>query len=162
MKKQGSRCFRPYKEGEQVWIEGTNLKTLYPTAKLGPKWYGPFKILKQLSAAVYQVEIPKHWKIHNVFHTNLITPYKEMELHRPNFTRPPPDLVDTEDKYKVEKIIDVKQKGWGHKTHFLVKWQGYPTSDNSWEPEENIHVEELIKELCKKNSKYTKTKKRKI
>ena len=24
----GNKKFRPYKEGEQVWIEGTNLKTL--------------------------------------------------------------------------------------------------------------------------------------
>ena len=55
-------------------------------AKLEPKCYGPFKILKQMSPAVYQVEIPKHWKIHNVFHANLITPYKETELHGPNFT----------------------------------------------------------------------------
>jgi hypothetical protein len=39
---------------------------------------------------------PKQWKIHNVFHADLITPYKETELHSPNFTRPPPDLVDGE------------------------------------------------------------------
>jgi hypothetical protein len=31
------RKFHPYQIGEQVWIEGTNLKTLYPSAKLGPK-----------------------------------------------------------------------------------------------------------------------------
>jgi Chromo (CHRromatin Organisation MOdifier) domain len=160
MKKQGSRCFKPYKEGEQVWIEGTNIKTLYPTAKLGPKWYGPFKVLKQLSAAVYWVEIPKHWKIHNVFHANLIMPYKETELHGPNFTWPPPDLVNGEDKYKVEKIIDMKQMGRGRKTHYLVKWKGYPTSDNSWEPRETIHMEALIKEFHKRNSKHTRTKAR--
>ena len=53
MKKQGSKHFEPYKEGDQVWIKGTNLQTLYPTKKLGPKCYGPFKILKQLSEAVY-------------------------------------------------------------------------------------------------------------
>ena len=64
-----------------------------------------------MSPAVYQVEIPKHWKIHNVFHTNLITPYKETELHGPNFTQPPPDLVDGEEEYEVEKIIDMKQMG---------------------------------------------------
>ena len=117
----GNKKFRPYKEGDQVWIEGTNLKTLYPSAKLGPKRYGPFKILKQLSEAVYRVEIPQQWKIHNVFHANLITPYKETELHGPNFTRPPPDLVDGEEEYEVEKIIDPKHKGRGHKLHYLIK-----------------------------------------
>ena len=158
MKKQGSKCFKPYKEGDQVWIEGTNLQTLYPSKKLGPKCYGPFKILKQLLDAVYRVEIPKHWKIHNVFHVNLITPYKETELHGPNYTRPPPDLVDGEEEFKVEKIIDMKQMGRGRKTYYLVKWKGYPMSDNSWEPRENIHADELIKEFQSRAQKTNKDK----
>ena len=156
MRKKGSKHFKPYQEGDQVWIKGTNLKTLYPTAKLGPKCYRPFKILKQMSPAVYWVEILKHWKIHNVFHANLITPYREMELHGPNFTQPPPDPVNGEEEYEVEKIIDMKQMGRWRKMHYLVKWKGNPTSDNSWEPRENIHADELIKEF---QSRMTKTKK---
>jgi hypothetical protein len=58
IKNPGGRKFHPYQKGDQVWIKGTNLKTLYPSAKLGPKQYGPFKVLKQFSNAVYQVEIP--------------------------------------------------------------------------------------------------------
>jgi hypothetical protein len=143
----GNKRFKPYKEGDQVWIEGTNIKTVFPTAKLGPKRHGPFKVLKQLSEAVYRVEIPRQWKIHNVFHANLITPYKETELHGPNFTRPAPDLIDGEEEYEVEKILEEKPRGKGRKMHYLVKWKGYPTSDNSWEPRENVHAEELIKEF---------------
>ena len=158
MKRKGSERFKPYKENDQVWIEGTNLQILYPSKKLGPKCYGPFKILKQLSDAVYQVEIPKHWKIHNVFHANLITPYKETELHRPNYTRPPPDLVDGEEEFEVEKIINMKQMGRGRKTYYLVKWKGYPMSDNSWEPWENIHADELIKEFQSRAQKTNKDK----
>jgi hypothetical protein len=130
-------------------LRGTNLKTIYPTAKLGPKRHGPFKVLKQLSEAVYQVEIPRQWKIHNVFHANLITPYKETELHGPNFTRPPPDLVDGEEEYEVEKIIDKKKKGRGRKTYYLVKWKGYSASENSWEPAENLRADELVAEFEK-------------
>ena len=162
MRKQGNAWFKPYKEGDQVWIEGTNLKTLYPTAKLGPKWYGPFKILKHLLDAVYRVEIPQQWKIHNVFHANLITPYKETEMHGPNFTRPPPDLIDGEDEYEVEKIIDAKTRGRGCKMYYLVKWKGYPTSDNSWEPKENVRVKELIEEYYQRSGRTNKTKSTKL
>ena len=104
------------------------------------------------------MEIPKHWKIHNVFHANLITPYKETELHGPNYTRPPPDLVDGEEEFEVEKIIDMKRMGQGCKTYYLVKWKGYPTSDNSWEPRENIHADELIKEFQSRAQKTNKDK----
>ena len=79
--------------------------------------------------------------------------YKETELHGPNFTRPPPDLIDGEPEYEVEKILDEKAQGRGRKTHFLVKWKGYPTSDNSWEKAEDVHAEDLIAEFRKWRTK---------
>ena len=48
----GNKKFRPYQKDDQVWVEGTHLKTLYPLAKLTPKCYGPFQVLKQLSPMV--------------------------------------------------------------------------------------------------------------
>src|ERR1700761_4986924 len=161
LRNKGNKSFKPYKEGDQVWIEGTNLKTVYPTAKLGPKRHGPFKILKQLSEAVYRVEIPRQWKIHNVFHANLITPYKETELHGPNFTRPLPDLVDRGEECEVEKVIDARQIGKKKKWHYLIKWKGYPASDNSWEPKNNVQgSKELIEEFWKRNPEQRKPNKK--
>ena len=69
-----------------------------------------------------------------------------------------PDLVDGEEEFEVEKIIDMKQMGRGRKTYYLVKWKGYPTSDNSWEPRENIHADELIKEFQNRAQKTNKDK----
>ena len=60
--------------------------------------------------------------------------------------------MDGEEEYEVEKIIDMKQMGRQRKTYDLVKWKGYPTSDNSWEPQENIHVDELIREFQSRRS----------
>ena len=107
------------------------------------------------------MEIPWQWKIHNVFHANLITPYKETELHGPNFTRPPPDLVDGEEEYEVEKVIDAKQIGKKKKWHYLIKWKGYSASDNSWEPEDNVQgSKELLEEFWKRNPKQRKPNKK--
>ena len=72
IRNSSNKKFWPYQKDDQVWIEGTNLKTLYPLAKLAPKRYGPFKVMKQLSPAVYEIKIPHQWKVHNVFHANLI------------------------------------------------------------------------------------------
>ena len=37
--------------------------------------------------------------------------------------------------------------------HFLVKWKGYPTSDNSWEKAEDVHANKLIVDFRKPRSK---------
>jgi chromobox protein 3 len=60
--------------------------------------------------------------------------------------------VDGKEEYKVEKILDMKPRGQGCKMYCLVKWKGYPTSDNSWEPAENLHAKELIKRYKEENT----------
>ena len=74
-----------YQVGDQVWLDGRNIKTYYPTAKLAPKRHGPFPIKKALSTITYQLTLPEQWKIHNVFHVDLLTPYRETEFHGPNY-----------------------------------------------------------------------------
>jgi hypothetical protein len=74
-RKKGERRYHGFKEGDQVWLEGTNLRLSHPSAKLAPKRYGPFKVLKEISPVVYRLELPPHWTLHNVFHASLLTPY---------------------------------------------------------------------------------------
>ena len=61
---------------------------------------------------------------------------KENDIYGNNFTHPPPDLIDGQEEYEVEAILSHKQLGRGYS--YLIKWKGYPSSDNSWEPEQNI------------------------
>ena len=42
-----------YKPGDQVWLEASNLKSTHPSKKLGPKHYGPFKIVEKIGHATY-------------------------------------------------------------------------------------------------------------
>ena len=76
------------------------------------------------------------WKIHPIFHATLLSPYKENDVHGNNFTHPPPDLIDGQEEYEVEAILSHKRLG--RRYAYLIKWKGYPSSDNSWEPEQNI------------------------
>jgi alpha-ketoglutarate-dependent taurine dioxygenase len=43
-RKKGQHHFRPFIEGQQVWLEGMNLCLSHPMVKLHPKQFGPFHI----------------------------------------------------------------------------------------------------------------------
>jgi hypothetical protein len=94
-----------------VWLEGTNLKLTHPKTKLDTKRYGPFPITKEVSPVVFQLTLPPQWRIHNVFHASLLTPYKDMEEHGDNFAQPPLELIDGQEEYKVEQIMNSKWIG---------------------------------------------------
>jgi len=104
-----------------------------------------------MSSVNYRLKLPTQWSIHDVFHIDLLTPYRETDIHGSNYSRPPPDLVDNEEEYEVEKILDARQFGRGRKRQYLIKWKGYPDSDNKWVDHKDIHAPEAIREF--ENSK---------
>jgi hypothetical protein len=64
-------------------------------------------------------------------------PYKETELHGPNETRPPPNLVKGQEEYEIEAIIS-HHLYKNRETVYLIKWKGYNSSENSWIPESEL------------------------
>ena len=68
MKEWNTWDFSPWKVGDKVWLEATNLCLNYPSRKLAPKWQGPFEISQVLSPLTYCLCLPTTWKIHDVFH----------------------------------------------------------------------------------------------
>jgi hypothetical protein len=46
-----------------------------------PKQYGPYQIIKKINPVAYQLQLPPMMKIHNVFHVNLLSPYKVTEAY---------------------------------------------------------------------------------
>jgi Chromo (CHRromatin Organisation MOdifier) domain len=148
--------YRPFKEGERVWLEGTHLKLPYETMKLAPRRYGPFRIIAKVSDVAYRLKIPDKWKIHNVFHASLLTPYKETEKHSPNFLEPPPDLIDGEEEWEVEEILGDRQ--YRCKRQYLIRWKGYAPAHDSWVDESELHAPDLIETYRRKKTKQTLTK----
>jgi hypothetical protein len=133
-----------YHKGDHVWLEASHLKLPHQATKLAPRRYGPFLIVQEISPVAYRLKLPVSWRIHDVFHTSLLTPYRETTEHGPNFSRPPPDMIEGEAEYEVESIVAHRHFGRGKKLHYLIKWKGYPASDNTWEPEKNIHAPDLV------------------
>lgn len=108
-----------------------------------PKQEGLFTITEVLGLATYQLQLPKTLRGHNVFHATLLWPYKETEVHRENFPEPPTELCEGEELYDVETILN-HQRGRGYQ--YFVKWQGYPTSDASWELEHMFVDNDMLEE----------------
>src|SRR5713101_4268925 len=95
---------------------------------------------------MYKLALPHQWTIHPVFHASLLTPYSETKEHGENYSRPPPDLVGGGEQYEVEAIRSHRRQGHGRQLQYLIKWLGYPESDNTWEPAGNLQTPALLKE----------------
>lgn len=48
--------------------------------------------------------------------------------------------------YRVEKILNHRINKRTGKTEYFLKWEGYPASENSWEPEDNV-TDDLISDF---------------
>ncbi|RIA95978.1 hypothetical protein C1645_733603 [Glomus cerebriforme] len=61
------------------------------------------------------------------------------------------DIIDNESakEYNVEKILDHKFNKEG-KLQYLLKWEGWSSKYNTWENQENVFADKLIKKYWKK------------
>ena len=142
--------YKPYQKGDRVWLKAIHLYTTHPTKKLGPKRYRPFKVLEVVRHVNFHLKLPVHWRIHNIFHAKQLHPYKETEEHGENFMEPPPDLIEGEPEWEVEKILDMRT--WRSQNWYLIHWKGYSSAHNSWEPWENIKAPLLMAEFKKRST----------
>lgn len=133
--------------GDQVLLATADLalKESGQTNKLLPPWVGPFKVLAVINPNAYKLKLPDRWKLlHPVFNISRLRPYKANDATqfpgREVLSRPPPDIVDGDKTFIVETILDKKsvKSGRSRVTKYLIKWQGYPDSDNTWEPAQNL------------------------
>jgi hypothetical protein len=122
------------------------LKLPYQASKLNPKWYGPFRIAKVISPVAYRLELPNNWWIHDVFHASLLAPYRETICYGPNFSQPLLDIVDGEEEQEIEKIIDHCYFGKTQALQYLIKWKGFPESDNEWVTPGHMHTSTLVRD----------------
>lgn len=136
--KQQNKKEPQLKKGDKVYLLTKNLKTKKPSKKLDRVKVGPFLIAAVIGPVNYKLELPKGTRIHPVFHISLL----ELANQTTPVQTTPLGLEPEEELYEVEKIL--KQQG----QRYLVKWKGYPESENTWEPKENfVNCQKLLRQL---------------
>lgn len=71
------------------------------------------------------------------------------------------DDKDNQKEFEVEKILEVHFKK--NKTReFLIRWKGFTSADDTWEPEKNLNCPELIAKFMQKVEKAKNTEAREL
>jgi hypothetical protein len=140
------------KEGDKVYLVRKNIQTKRPSDKLDHKKLGPYKIKRVRGHLNYELALPRNMNIHPVFHISLLEPAPPGAPPAPNTEIKP---VNPNAEYAVEAILDHKLvRG---KPRYLIKWEGYPQSENTWEPRTNLNCLELLAEFHRLHPERTRT-----
>lgn len=139
--------------GDLVMVDSRDRRARYKSkggdtraSNLFPRWDGPYKILERWQeTSTYRLDLPPDDRAHPTFHSSKLKLYSANDpdlfpSRQP--TRPEPIDVDGQEEYEVEAIVD--EKGRGRTKRFMVKWKGYPDTENSWEPLESVDETEAL------------------
>jgi hypothetical protein len=120
------------KKGDKVYLLTKNLRTTRPSKGLDHVKVGPFLILNQKGPVTYTLDLPPDAKIHPRFHVNMLEPADPETPLQKTFHYE----VQEDNVFEVEKILAHRTSNNGKE--YLIKWLGYPDSDNTWEPDTNL------------------------
>ena len=89
-------------------------------------------------------------RIHPVFNVVKLTPAPDDPILGRRLPPPPPqEIIDGEEEWVVEDILDSKLIN--RKLRYLVKWKDFGVEHNSWEPQENVHAPDIIVNFYRKH-----------
>ena len=92
--------------GQFAWLSTTHLRLPAKLSrKLAAKWAGPFKVVQQVGAVSFRLELPAGWCLHPVFHASQLKPaigYFGDSIPDFGFLTP----ADGMDEFEVERVLD--------------------------------------------------------
>ena len=122
---------KPFAVEERVYLRTDNIYVKWRSKKLNNKSIKLFEIKRNIKSLSYELDLLKKMQIHLIFHAFLLqccNQFISLQIIK--------TFVELNEKYQVENIL----KKWmiSGKTHYLVKWKEYNTSENMWELKENL------------------------
>lgn len=127
-----------FKQGERIWLSTKDIRNIQGCNKLNNKLIGPYKIIKQINPVTYKLLLPRHLRIHPIFHVFLLKRYVTGPLDDDNNHEQPPEprIIDNQPVYTINKILKsrIKEK----RIEYLIDWEGYSPEEQSWVPARDI------------------------
>ncbi|XP_066320582.1 uncharacterized protein [Miscanthus floridulus] len=106
------------------------MKNLVPGGwgKLAPKYARPFQVTGCIGEVAYHLQLPKGTCIHDVFHVDILKPFRGMP---PSSAPALPPLRHGRPLQWSECVLrsELHRGMW----HILVEWVGMPVSEATWE-----------------------------
>ena len=68
-----------------------------------------FKVKQVINPYAYELDLPSAYGVHPVFHVNLMDPVATDPLEGHRQEPPPPILIDGEEEWLVEEILDARK-----------------------------------------------------
>ena len=107
---------------------------------------GLFKIDKKIGSINYKFKLLKTIEIYPIFYISLLEP---VLLGIPIIPVTEIQKLDPQKEYEVETVLDYQYiRG---KIKYLIKWEGYPQSENTWEPKGNLNCSQKLEEFYYRN-----------
>lgn len=120
-----------YEVGDLVFLSSKNIATARPSKKLEDKMLGPFKITAKVGYS-YRLELPTSMRIHNVFHPSLLRKAATDPLPGQRIQPPGPVIVNEEEEWELDDILDARQSGRNRRLQFRVRWKDEEGPDRHW------------------------------
>eukprot|EP00253_Pinus_taeda_P034261 PITA_34261 len=133
------RRFKEYQVGDHVYIKIQAKRSTVQwssCAKLAPRYCGPFQVQARVGPVAYQLALPSHIWVHNIFHVSILKKYVYDPRH---VIRWQEIQVKSEGEVLVEplNILDRREVQLRKRviTQVKVQWQHFGPEEATWEDE---------------------------
>ena len=133
-----------YQVENQVWLSTKNLQTKRLCQELNMRWAGSFKVKQVINPYAYELDLPRAYGVHSVFHVNLMNPVVTDPLE--GHWQEPSSLIliNREEKWLMKEILDAQKIR--RSLNYLIKWVEF--NNLTWQPAADItHSSELLQEF---------------
>lgn len=148
------RIFQP---GDEVLLDirGIILPGQRMEGVLRDPFVGPFTVREAVGGNAYKLDIPSHWKIHDVVNVERLQRYirdtqgQHGRTLQPGPVREASETAHGDPEYELEDIVSSRHRRDGGK-EYLVRYAGWGPEEDQWRPEEELQGLPILQEFLQR------------